>query len=714
MSSTATPTTDSKNAPITSVPSSEGREWEPLPFDSSVLGVRTGSLVPSLCPSRLEAVLEECATEGIELIYWTPNVEAQAAKCLATLPGYAVTQMVEFTRALDGLDVGGLAAASFPTGFRLDDGADDDGTLPRSTSYSKADRKSLAHLALLAGQHSRFRQDPALTNAQFKRMYAAWLDNSLSGKAADKVFTIRSSDRCDPGAEETCPMGAAPGSGMIAGFVTVKLSTDKSMASIGLLAVSPLYHRHGLGAALMGAAETWALTEGARILTVKTQAANSKAVSFYSSRGFSPAGPPRTTYHIWLTHKTLRHVRYNVPYITGDEIGALGGVISANAMDSLGSYTRACERWLEATLECSKVLLTLSATAALEQAVLLCDLKPGDEVIMPSFTFVSTANAVALRGAVPVFVDVAGGDDLNLDPEAVRRSLTDKTRAIIVVHYGGKSCNMDAIMQLAEEKGLTVIEDAAQAFLSTYEGKYLGTVGHIGCLSFHYTKNTICGEGGALLVNDARLHSQAVIVREKGTNRTEFMLGKICKYEWLCLGSSYAPSELCAAFLLPQLHDAREVTQRRRLICTAYDHLLAPLATRGLFTIPNFAGAVADGADGAGCGRTQGNGHLFAILFPSQKARQAAQAAMAEQSIQCLTHFVPLHLSEGGRQYGRVSGPMDRTVAAAACLLRLPVWPGMHFGHVHRVVDALCKHLGHKTPSISSIVDIFHPKIVNA
>ncbi|KAM3568937.1 hypothetical protein VYU27_008952 [Nannochloropsis oceanica] len=384
-------------------------------------------------------------------------------------------------------------------------------------------------------------------------------------------------------------------------------------------------------------------------MSVKTQAINRSAMSFYPSRAFLPSGSPKATYHIWLTHKVLPCVRYNVPYITGDEINALSRVVTANAIDSLGPHTVACERWLEARLECSKALLTLSATAALEQAVLLCELEPGDEVIMPSFTFVSTANAVALRGAVPVFVDVAGGDDLNLDPEAVRRSVTDKTKAIIVVHYGGKACNMDAIMLVAEEHQLTVIEDAAQAFLSTYNGKYLGTIGHIGCLSFHYTKNTICGEGGALLVNDPKFHFQAVIVREKGTNRTEFMLGKICKYEWLCLGSSYVPSELCAAFLLPQLHDAEEVTRRRRLICTAYTNLLAPLAAQCLLTIPKPTEASADGVNGAGGGPTHGNGHLFAVLFPSPEARQAAQAAMAERNIQCLTHFVPLHLSEGGK-----------------------------------------------------------------
>jgi dTDP-4-amino-4,6-dideoxygalactose transaminase len=677
-------------------------EWAPLPFDSNVLGVQTALLAPSLAALLVETTLEECAAEGIELVYWTPDAHSSAASHVDNLPGYAVTQMVELTRALDGVGV----AVSCPKGFRFHDEVNEAG-------YFLAERDDLAHLAFLAGKHSRFRADPALTNAQFKRMYSAWLDNSISGEAADKIFTVRCEKPDLMAAGEGSFAEATLGTGAMAGFITVKLSNDKSTASIGLLAVSPSYHRRGVGSVLMDAAESWAQSQGAGTLTVKTQATNRSAVSFYSSRGFAPSGPPRTTYHIWLTHKILPRVRYNVPYITGDEVDALSRVVNANAMDSLGPYTAACERWLEATLECSKALLTLSATAALEQAVLLCDLEPGDEVIMPSFTFVSTANAVALRGAVPVFVDVTGGGDLNLDPEAVRRSVTDKTKAIIVVHYGGKACNMDAIMELAEEHHLTVIEDAAQAFLSTYNGKYLGTIGHMGCFSFHYTKNTICGEGGALLVNDARLHSQAVIVREKGTNRTEFMLGKICKYEWLCLGSSYVPSELCAAFLLPQLHDAKDVARRRRLICTAYAKLLAPLAAQGLLTIPDLTGTIADGVDGAGGGHTQGNGHLFGLLFPSIAQRQAAQAAMTAQNIQCLTHFVPLHLSEGGKRYGRVSGPVDRTVTAAACLLRLPVWPGMHFGHVHRVVDGLCKHFGHETPSIRSVIDIFLLKDAN-
>ena len=706
----------SSSAPTTATDSlghPEERDWEPLPFDSGVLGVRTAMLEPSTDLLRLDGTLDTCAAEGVELIYWTPDADDDAIlKCCPAFPGYAVAQMVEFKRSLD--QAGG--APSCPAGFWFHYGGHDERiAVPGSSSYSQVERGTLARLAFLAGEHSRFRQDPALTNAQFKRMYMAWVDNSISGEAADKVITIRCAGHIvkDEVQAQAAPATAEFGHA-IAGFVTIALSDDKTSASIGLLAVSPSFQRQGLGAALMNAATSWAASAGARLLTVKTQAANHTAVSFYSSRGFDLAGPPKTAYHIWLTHKVASRIRYNVPYITGDEIGALARVIGADAIDSLGPYTAACERWLEAELGCSKVLLTLSATAALEQATLLCNLQPGDEVIMPSFTFVSTANAVAIRGAVPVFVDITGGSDLNLDPEAVRRSVTNKTKAIIVVHYGGRACDMDAIMQLAEEMNLVVIEDAAQAFLSTYNGMHLGTIGHFGCLSFHYTKNTICGEGGALLVNDASLHSQAVIVREKGTNRTEFMLGKVCKYEWLCLGSSYVPSELCAAFLLPQLHDAKEVAGRRLLICTAYAGLLAPLAAEGLLTIPDLTGTDASYyVSGAGGNPSRGNGHLFALLFPSPAARQAAQAAMAEQNIQCLTHFVPLHSSEGGRRYGRVSGSLGRTVLAADCLLRLPVWPGMHFGHVHRVLDALHKHFGRGSPSIREVVDIFVHKMAN-
>lgn len=668
--------------------------WEILSFDTNILGVKTARLIASLPGSRLQIIIEECAAVDIELLYWTPESGSSAATYIKYAPGYAVAQMIELNRVLDGEG----KTVSCPASFKFFDSSMD-------IEYFKARVDELTQLALIAGKHSRFRLDPAFTKIQFKRMYSAWVNNSISGEAADRIIAIQCKNSEPFMTQEVIrPNGKG---GDIAGFITIKLVSGTSMACIGLLAVSPSYQRRGLGLALISAAESWVKSQGVRILSVKTQVANREAVSFYSSLGFTPLGPPKMEYHIWLTHKVLPRIRYNVPCLTGDEISEISRMITANAIDSLGPYTQACEKWLKEKLECSKVLLTLSATAALEQAVILCGVGPGDEVIIPSYTFVSTANAVALRGAVPVFVDITGNGDLNLDPEAVRRSLTGRTKAIIVVHYGGKACNMDSIMEIAEEFHLTVIEDAAQAFLSTYNCKYLGTIGHLGCFSFHYTKNIVCGEGGALLLNDPKFHSQAVMVREKGTNRTDFMMGRKCKYEWLCLGSSYVPSELCAAFLLPQLNEAEEVTRRRRLICAAYTDLIAPLAERGLLSIPNLIGANTDCVDGAGCGQMQGNGHLFALLFPSAAQRQAAQSAMAKLNIQCLTHFVPLHLSEGGKRYGRISGSLDNTTTAAGCLLRLPVWPGMHFSHVHRVVQGLFDHLGQEAPSIRSVIDMF-------
>jgi dTDP-4-amino-4,6-dideoxygalactose transaminase len=267
---------------------------------------------------------------------------------------------------------------------------------------------------------------------------------------------------------------------------------------------------------------------------------------------------------------------------------------------------------------------------------------------------------------------------------------------------------MDAVMHLAKEKGLFVIEDAAQALLSKYKGRCLGTIGHLGCLSFHYTKNTVCGEGGALLVNDPRFHSPATIIREKGTNRTDFMLSKVSKYEWLSLGSSYVPSELCSAFLLPQLLDAEESAYRRERICNAYTVLLAPLVARGCF---RFANSLEDREGAAVQADTCGNGHLFPIIFPSADSRKAAQTAMSTKNVQCLTHFVPLHLSQGGVRYGKVSphGSLERTLTASACLLRLPVWPGMRFGHVQYIVQALCEHFCQDIPSVAIAMHLFMP-----
>ena len=654
-------------------------DWSPLPFDTITLGVRTGLIKSATEASKLHDVIKTCATQDFELLFWTPDADVGAElHGKEWFTGYVTAKAVEFQLLLASSHILALIPKEMNPDFMIEELA---------SAADQEDFNDLVELALIAGHHSRYRQDPALTHAQFKSLYTAWVRNSMAKLAADHVFVARRKE-----------------DGKAVGFITIKLSREKGSASIGLLGISPSCQRQGLGAALMSTACVFVQNAGVPQITVQTQADNDNAVKFYASQGFALTGlAPKPTYHIWLTHWVLNQVPYNVPYLTGDEGKELCRLVDSHKLDSLGKYTVACEQWLERKLGCSKVLLTLSATAALEQAVLLCDIGPGDEVIMPSFTFVSTANAVALRGATPIFVDI--GNDLNIDVLSIEEAFTPKTKAIMVVHYGGNACDMDAVMRLAKDKGVFVIEDAAQALLSTYKGRCLGTIGHLGCLSFHYTKNTVCGEGGALLVNDPRFQSPATVIREKGTNRTDFMLSKVSKYEWMSLGSSFVPSELCSAFLLPQLLDAEESAFRRHRVCHAYRTLLAPLVAQGLF---RFAGTLGHGDVQA---ERRGNGHIFPLIFPSAESRKAVQTAMTAQKVQCLTHFVPLHLSQGGIKYGKVMphSSLEHTLTASVCLLRLPVWPGMRFGHVQYVVQVLYEHFDQQLPPVTTTMRLFMP-----
>ena len=281
-------------------------------------------------------------------------------------------------------------------------------------------------------------------------------------------------------------------------------------------------------------------------------------------------------------------IPFNKPTAVGAELANIADALARGHLSGDGYYTKRCHQWLEQRLGCKRALLTHSCTGALEMAAMLCDLAPGDEVIMPSYTFVSTANAFVLRGAVPVFVDVRA-DTLNIDERLIEAAITPRTRAIVVVHYAGVACEMDAIMAIARRHSLLVVEDAAQALLATYKGRKLGTIGSLGCISFHETKNLISGEGGALLVNDERLIERAEIVREKGTNRSRFLRGEVDKYTWVDIGSSFLPSELVAAFLEAQLAHADGVIARRRAIWSRYHAGLSPLAAAGAFELPRAA-----------------------------------------------------------------------------------------------------------------------------
>lgn len=355
---------------------------------------------------------------------------------------------------------------------------------------------------------------------------------------------------------------------------------------------------------------------------------------------------------------------FNRPHLTGREFEYIQEAVRAGQLAGNGRFTRRCQGWLQSYLGAPRVLLTHSCTAALEMAALLLDLEPGDEVIMPSFTFVSTANAFALRGAVPVFVDIRP-DTLNIDERLVEAAITPRTKALVVVHYAGVSCAMDALADIARRHGIVVIEDAAQGLMSRYRGRPLGSFGDLAAISFHETKNVHCGEGGALVVNNPRYAERAEILWEKGTDRSRFSRGEIDRYTWMDLGSSFLPGELSAAFLWAQLDAAEQITQERLALWQSHYRACEELVEAGveLPVVP------------ADCLH---NAHLFRLLLPRPINRSELITDLNHRGINVVFHYVPLHSSPAGRRFGRVASVMTVTDDASARLIRLPLWVGMN------------------------------------
>ncbi|GAD64963.1 dTDP-4-amino-4,6-dideoxygalactose transaminase [Aquipseudomonas alcaligenes] len=373
-------------------------------------------------------------------------------------------------------------------------------------------------------------------------------------------------------------------------------------------------------------------------------------------------------------------IPFNKPYMTGKELGYIAEAHANSHLAGDGAFTRKCSGWLEAQIGCRKALLTHSCTAALEMAAILADLQPGDEVIMPSFTFVSTANAFVLRGAIPVFVDVRP-DTFNIDESKIETAITARTRAIVPVHYAGVGCEMDAIMDIAERHGLIVIEDAAQGVMSRYKGRPLGSIGHLACLSFHETKNLSSGEGGALLINDPVYALRAEIIREKGTNRSQFFRGQVDKYTWCDLGSSYLPSELNAAFLMAQMEEAQDITLRRLQLWQRYHEAFAELEQQGRLRRPQMP---------ASCGH---NAHMYYLLLPDLQQRTAFIEAMRARDIGTVFHYVPLHSAPAGQRYGRAHDGLAVTQSVAERLVRLPLWVGLE-SDIDEVISSVVAVLG--------------------
>ncbi len=371
-----------------------------------------------------------------------------------------------------------------------------------------------------------------------------------------------------------------------------------------------------------------------------------------------------------------RAIPFNRPHLTGRELEYIRDVLEDRHLAGDGTFTRRCHALLKERTGAAQALLTHSCTAALEMAALLADLQPGDEVIMPSFTFVSTANAFVLRGAVPVFVDIRE-DTLNIDENLIEPAITDRTKAIAVVHYAGVACAMDEIMAIAAKHNLLVIEDAAQGVGATYKARALGTIGALGTFSFHETKNVVSGEGGALLVNDPALVARAEIIREKGTDRSRFLRGEVDKYTWQDIGSSYLPSELTAAFLFGQLESADEINAGRLAVWNRYHAMFLEAEKIGNLRRPRIPPECTH------------NAHMYYVLLPDPDSRTVALERSQKAGIGNVFHYVPLHSAPAGRRYCRVHGELPLTEQLSSRLVRLPMWYGLTEGDQVRVRDVI-------------------------
>ena len=369
-------------------------------------------------------------------------------------------------------------------------------------------------------------------------------------------------------------------------------------------------------------------------------------------------------------------INFNIPPFVGTELIYVQQAIDAHKICGDGQFTKKCNAWMEERFHAQKVLLTTSGTTALDMAMLLCDLRPGDEVILPSYTFSSTATAAVLAGAKLVFVDIRP-DTMNIDETKIEAAITEKTRVIVAMHYAGVACEMDTIMDIARRHGLKVVEDAAQGVMSTYKGRALGTIGDFGCYSFHETKNYSMGEGGALVINDPAYNERAEILREKGTNRSKFFRGQVDKYTWVDFGDSYLPSDMNAAYLWAQLEMADEINQNRLATWNVYYEAFKPLADAGRIELPTIP---------AECVH---NAHMFYVKCKDLKERTAMIAYAKEQGVQMTFHYVPLHSAPAGEKYGRFPGLDEYTTSESDKLARLPMYYGLKQTDLEKVITTV-------------------------
>lgn len=384
-------------------------------------------------------------------------------------------------------------------------------------------------------------------------------------------------------------------------------------------------------------------------------------------------------YHSVIGKREKTMINFNVPPFVGSEFEYVKDAIESHKICGDGKYTKKCNEWMENKFDAQKVLLTTSGSTALDMALLLCDIRPGDEVILPSYTFSSTANAAVLAGAKLVFVDIRP-DTMNIDETKIEQAITGKTKVIIAMHYAGVACEMDTIMDIAKRHNLMIVEDAAQAVMSTYKGMALGTIGDFGCYSFHETKNYSMGEGGAILINNTAYNEKAEILREKGTNRAKFFRGQVDKYTWVDFGDSYLPSEMNAAYLWAQLLKADEINENRLATWIAYYDAFKPLEDKGLIELPTIPEECSH------------NAHMFYIKLESLEKRTDFISKMREKGVGCVFHYVPLHSAPAGEKFGRFDGEDEYTTQESERLVRLPMYYGLLKEDVDHIISSVLKY----------------------
>lgn len=534
----------------------------------------------------------------------------------------------------------------------------------RIAPYSLSCGTDLSPLAVAAGNSSRFNKDPNITSEQFTAVYTSWLQNSISGEQADAIFVAYTATN-NP-----------------VGFITTKLF-DTS-ASIGLMALAPEYRSQGIGKQLLVYTLHWQFTKKVSVCHIVTQTENTVARRLYERVGGILTNTS-CNFHCWLSGEQVRDPTWSdipnsKPYITERELDNCCGVLRSGFIHTHWSFGPKCQSLLEEGLNANKVLLVASGTAALEMSATCLDLKAGDEIIVPSYTFVSTALAFVTQGATPVFVDIRP-DTQNIDETKIEAAITTKTRAVVCVHYAGVACEMDTIMRIAKDHNIMVIEDNAHGIYGSYKGRMLGTIGDLGCLSFHYTKNFQCGEGGALIVNNPALLQRAMIAWEKGTNRFDFLDGKVNKYAWVGKGGSYVLSELSASILHAQLLEKDHILQNRKHIWHFYHTSLRQLEDSGKLQRPVIPK------------HCEHNAHLYYIRIPQAKLRESLLHAAKSNRIGIFGHYEPLHSSKGGILYGKVSGDCMESDKCANELVRLPLWVGLSESQLIAVVTLVSDSL---------------------